>query len=429
MPSTIGLRHATTAASTSQAFVDEDGRLILPPDVASRLGFVPGTPIQFDEEGHGLRLRRAVTRVAKVYIEPTNCCNLNCRTCIRNVWDEPLGLMNEAIFNRLVNDLRALPPPLTVFFGGFGEPLSHPRILEMVRQVKVLGVTVELITNGTLLDQEMARGLIHAGLDRLWVSLDGATPDSYTDVRLGATLPDVIGNLTTFRDMRQPIRYPTPEIGIVFVAMQRNISDLPAVLAIAHDVGASRLMVSNVLPHTDEMRAETLYNRTLSNDEYYPQPGQPRLILPRIDSNVLGQLPFDVTIRNQWVIESAGSHAAAGNPGNRCPFIERGATAVGWDGSVSPCLPLLHSHAGYLNGLERDERRYLVGNLASDNLRGIWEAADYVSFRQRVQDFDFAPCTMCDGCPISVTNDKDCYGSDFPSCGGCLWAQGIVQCP
>ncbi len=427
MPSTIGLLHSNTTAAPSQALVDEDGRLILPPDGAARLGFVPGTPVQFEEDAQGVRLRRTVRRVAKVYIEPTNCCNLNCRTCIRNVWDEPLGLMDETIFNRLVNDLRALPPPLTVFFGGFGEPLSHPRILEMVQQVKALGVTVELITNGTLLDQDRARGLIHAGLDRLWVSLDGATPDSYTDVRLGAALPDVIGNLTAFRDMRQPIRYPTPEIGIVFVAMQRNIHDLPAVLAIAETVGAARLMVSNVLPHTDDMRAETLYNRSLSNDDYYPQPGQPRLILPRIDANVLEHLPFDMSTRDKWVIESAGHQA--GNPGNRCPFIERGATAVGWDGSVSPCLPLLHSHAGYLNGLERDERRYSVGSLASHSLSDIWEAAEYTGFRQRVQDFDFAPCTMCDGCPISGTNDQDCYGSNFPSCGGCLWAQGIVQCP
>jgi len=36
----------------------------------------------------------------------------------------------------------------------------------------------------------------------LWVSLDGATPDSYADVRLGAALPEVLANLKSFRNIR-----------------------------------------------------------------------------------------------------------------------------------------------------------------------------------------------------------------------------------
>ena len=68
----------------------------------------------------------------------------------------------------------------------------------MVAKVKALGATVELITNGTLLTQEMSGRLIEAGLDVLWVSLDGATPESYADVRLGAALPEVLANLGNF---------------------------------------------------------------------------------------------------------------------------------------------------------------------------------------------------------------------------------------
>ena len=102
-----------------------------------------------------------------------------------------------------MKDLRSFSPTPTVFFGGFGEPLSHPDIVDMVARVKALGAPVELITNGTLLTQEMSGRLIEAGLDVLWVSLDGATPESYADVRLGAALPEVLANLTNLR--RDPL--------------------------------------------------------------------------------------------------------------------------------------------------------------------------------------------------------------------------------
>ena len=87
--------------------------------------------------------------------------------------------------------------------------MAHPGIVDMVARVKALGATVELITNGTLLTQEMSRRLIEAGLDMLWVSLDGATPESYADVRLGAALPEVLANLANFRRTRWG-DYPPP---------------------------------------------------------------------------------------------------------------------------------------------------------------------------------------------------------------------------
>jgi hypothetical protein len=53
----------------------------------------------------------------------------------------------------------------------------------------------------------------------------------------------------------------------------------------------------------------------------------------------------------------------------------------------------------------------------------------YVAYRQRVQNFAFAPCTACGGCDLSEANLEDCLGNEFPVCGGCLWAQAVIQCP
>ena len=400
---------------------------MLPSEVASKLGLQPGRRVGIALEDGGLRLQPEPTRLARLYVEPTNQCNLACRTCIRNVWDEPAGMMNDATFERILDGLKGYLPPPTVFFGGFGEPLAHPDIAAMVARAKGLGCRVELITNATLLDEAMTRRLIAAGLDMLWVSLDGARPESYADVRLGATLPHVLANVTRFRDMRRPGHHPSPELGIAFVAMQRSIGDLPDLLRLASHLGASRFLVTNVLPYTAEMNGQLLYSRALNNITYLPSLWMPHLSLPKMDLDPITFEPLYQTLQQPWNVSFAGSNWGADN--DRCPFIGRGAAALGWDGSISPCLPLLHDHSSFLNQRPRRSRRYVPGNVNEHGLLDIWSEAGHVAFRERVRAFDFPPCSFCGGCVLSASNDTDCFGNSFPSCGGCLWAQGVIRCP
>jgi len=205
------------------AQVDREGRLVLPAEFSHRFGLVPGAAVRIDEETYGLHLHRPVTNLAKIYIEPTNLCNLNCRTCVRNAWEEPLGRMSQVVFSRIIEDTRICASPPIIFWGGLGEPLYHPQIIEMVDKAKQAGCRVELITNGTLLDARLSNDLVEAGLDLLWVSIDGANPDSYADVRLGAALPQIIRNIENFHTLRRTLDDQKPEIGIAFVTMKRNI--------------------------------------------------------------------------------------------------------------------------------------------------------------------------------------------------------------
>jgi MoaA/NifB/PqqE/SkfB family radical SAM enzyme len=416
----------------SQAYVDEAGRLVIPAEVMFEYGLKPGSQIRIEKKAGGLALRTPVTHLRKVYIEPTNRCNLECRTCIRNVWDEPLGQMNTTTFDRIVEGLRSFSPPPTIFFGGFGEPLAHPDIVEMVVKAKSLGSQVELITNGTMLTPEISRELIKADLDMLWVSIDGATPESYADVRLGAALPEVLSNLRGFSDACGrsyyyffPEPYTGPKIGIVFVAMKRNITDLPSVVRLGNRLGATHFIVTNILPYTADMCKETLYCRALSDLTYLPS--SYRMELPKMDIDRETTEPLFWTIRSGHTLTLAGANLAEAS--DRCPFIDKGATAVAWDGSLSPCLPLLHNHTSFMNDRERGSKRYVIGNLVERDLSDLWNDPEYVAFRERVQGFDFSPCLFCGGCELSEANEEDCFGNTFPTCGGCLWAQGVIQCP
>jgi MoaA/NifB/PqqE/SkfB family radical SAM enzyme len=416
----------------TKAYVNKDGYIVLPPYVAKQYGLMPGAEFDIREGAFDLSVRSPLSHLSTVYVEPTNYCNLECRTCMRNSWDEPLGRMDIQTFDRIIEGVRTTGA-VKIFFGGFGEPLAHPQIIDMVSKAHATGAKVELITNGTLLTQAMSTDLINAGLDMLWVSLDGAKPESYADVRLGAALPEIVENLKQFVNIRRPsphvLFFPDPiarpQIGIVFVAMKRNIGDLPAVIRMGMTLGATRFIVTNVLPYTPEMRNEILYYDAVGEPAFQPSPYITEI--PKFDISKITTKPFIEALYAGTGIKFAGGDLAEST--DRCPFMEKRALAVAWDGYVVPCLPLLHDHTSYLNGRERFSKRHAVGTLQERSLDDIWRDPTYMAFRKTVDEFDFSPCAYCGGCDLSLTTDEDCYGNTFPTCGGCLWAQGIIQCP
>jgi MoaA/NifB/PqqE/SkfB family radical SAM enzyme len=420
--------------SRFQAYIDHNGGLILPEKFRLHHGLKPGAAVCIEETTKGLRLQLPITHLKKVYVEPTNGCNLDCRTCMRKAWNEPVGRMSKDTYSRIIEGLKEYSPPPSIFFGGLGEPLSHPDIIAMVAQAKSLNSPVELITNGTLLTKTVSEQLMEAGLDRLWVSLDGTTPETYGDIRLGALFPEVLNNLKNFHDARAYRHLPSqfsdfhlkPELGIVFVAMKRNIHDLPSILSLATKLVSSSVLATNVLPYSEEMGKEILYSRSVNNVLY--QSSAFRLDLPKLDIDETTKKSLYLAMRAGHSLSIARGHLGEGN--DYCPFIENGATAISWEGNLSPCMALLHTHKSYFDGIERFSRRYSVGNVNEHSIQILWGNPEYLSFRERVQNFEFSPCTYCSGgCALFEENEKDCLGNSFPTCGGCLWAQGIVQCP
>ena len=82
--------------------VDAEGRLAGDAGDARRLGLAPGEELRV-ETGDALWVaRRPVSDLAKVYVEPTNRCNLTCRTCVRNAWDARSGFMPAAVFDAVL---------------------------------------------------------------------------------------------------------------------------------------------------------------------------------------------------------------------------------------------------------------------------------------------------------------------------------------
>lgn len=409
------------------AQVDAQGRLILPPELEPQFRLRPGARVRVDPEGNHLILHRSTMQLNRIYIEPTDMCNIKCLTCIRNSWDETLGRMSGATFARILEGIAELDAPPSIMLAGFGEPTFHADIVEMVRQLKALGCFVEITTNGTTLTEQRGHGLIDAGLDLLWVSIDGATPQSYADVRLGAELPRVLANLERFTTMRKGGHFPKPELGIAFVAMKRNIQELDRVIAIGKRLGATHFSVTNMIPYTPAMQADVLYERSFSDITYMSSDWLPKLNLPKMDVRGDARDGFIAALQSGCTVNFAGNRLSGAN--DTCTFIESGALAIGWDGSISPCPPLLHNQITYLKHRERRLHRHTFGNIDARSLKEVWNDDAYVAYRERVMGFAFAPCTFCGGCELLDSNETDCLGNPFPVCGGCLWAQGLIQCP
>ncbi len=405
----------------SHAYVDEEGKIVLPAETRARLGLFPGTEVRLVDTSNGVTLRRAPNQLAKVYIEPTSRCNLACPMCIRESWSEAQGNMSEVTFGRLLEGLTGLERKPVIVFGGFGEPLFHPRILQMLEQAKQVAERVEVITNGLLVTEQMARELLRLQLDVVWFSVD----------HLHAAAPGndgaLLANIDKLNSLRMAVHAVRPETGFVFVATRTNVDELPSLIRRAVTWGVSRYMVTNVLPYTAAMCEEMLYRRSLDQVGSRTSYWSPAVQLPRMDLDLGRSLPLLQALRIHNNVQLSGASLTPSQ--GQCPFIETGAVAVCWDGAVSPCLGLMHSHVSYLNDTPRSVSRYVIGNVNQAPLHEIWNDPNHLAFRRRVQEFDFSPCTQCGGCDMAEANQEDCYGNTFPTCGGCLWAWGVIQCP
>ena len=128
-----------------------------------------------------------------VSVEPANVCQLKCPAC-------PVGLRNNVI-TELRNKERLMPREVwlrvlseiretahTIQFYFQGEPLLHPDLPQMIREAHEADLYTIVSTNAQALTQERAEALVASGLNRIIISMDGLTEESYNAYRVGGSL-------------------------------------------------------------------------------------------------------------------------------------------------------------------------------------------------------------------------------------------------
>lgn len=382
----------------------------LPEDFLERRHLPKNLEYWLDERHGDVILHPRLPNVQKLYLEATTSCNLQCRTCMRNVWDDPQEQMSMETFGRVVESLAGLPDLKRIVITGFGEPLVHPNLMVMIETIRKHNLAVTIGTNGSLLTRRVSQELVKLGVDRVMVSVDGGRPETYAHVR-GAALSQVLENIRTLNGEKTRLGRLYPAVGIEFVVLRSNVNELGDISRLAAQLNVSRVLVSNVLAYTKEMLDEVIYG-------YEPiMPFKANGWALKADAWVLWatqEMP-----RMHWGAERV------------CRFIQNNAIVIGWDGKVSPCYALSHNYTYYtIDGVKKQVDRYVLGDVNSLPLCEIWMAEEYVRFRSQVRVFDFPSCPNCDlreTCDLRAIN-KGCWGWN-PSCADCLWAQDIIRCP
>lgn len=387
-----------------------EGQIKISRDFFLRRQLDPAGEYWLDERDGDFILHPIRPDARKLYIEVTTACNLTCQTCIRHSWSDPARFLSWETFERILESIPAFPKLERVVLTSFGEPLLHPRLIEMVERLKALNLMVTVGTNGLLFNSKIAADFVRLGVDQVIFSIDGIQPETYAGVR-GAQQSEVLANIERLNHTRRQTGAIKPAIGIEFVAIKSNAAELIGLPELASRLGVARTVVSNILPYTRDMNDEKLYS-------YEPIPPFKSMGYP---------VRSDAWIR--WgVTELPRMHWGAER---KCGFVNDYAIVVGADGAVSPCYALSHSYQYYaVDGVEKQVSQLTFGNVNQNSLAEIWMSEEYVHFRGEVRAFHFPSCPDCDlrdTCDLRANNDA-CWGYN-PSCADCLWAQGIVKCP
>ncbi len=148
-----------------------------------------------------------------VQIFPIYACNFRCDYChfstlpSDDVFVSDCKVMEMALYKKVIDDMRMFETPIkTLRFVGMGEPLMHPYISEMIDYACKADIAncVELLTNGSLLTNEISDKLLATGLDRMVISLQGIDSSAYMKIsHFDIDFEELVSNIRYFYDRKE----------------------------------------------------------------------------------------------------------------------------------------------------------------------------------------------------------------------------------
>lgn len=344
-----------------------------------------------------------------IQVEVTTHCESRCTYCphtvFKKIWTS--AHMSIFTFDRLIPSFKSAN---LVHLQGWGEPLLHPSLFEMIGRAKKAGARVGFTTNGMHLDCETIRRTISSGVDLVAISLAGTPPvnDSIRFGNKGHKILESIAALTYERQKSGPNR--SPAVHVAYTLTKSTADDLPTLLEMVADKSVDRIVVNTVDFNADPgLSDEVVLPRNLYEYEYW------RKKLDDIKASAERRgIAFTYYLKHPIRRRFCCTENA-----ERSLFV-----AV--DGSVSPCvftcLPVRNADKENSNESQAAERENIVvpseyrrivfGNINTTPLPTIWRTSAYRRFRHSFAKGALDP--PCDLCPkMFMTEDgkKDTHKS------------------
>jgi len=158
----------------------------------------------------------------RLWIETSSRCNLACRLCVNKDIDASLkGDMDFDLYKKIINDVWRYVFDVNLFHRG--EPLLNPRIIDMIKYANSKAIKTRIHTNGVLLNENLSREIIKAGLNLISFSFDGYSKDTYEKNRIGGTYEKTLDNIITFLKLKKELKSKTPFTIVQIMEFDENL--------------------------------------------------------------------------------------------------------------------------------------------------------------------------------------------------------------
>lgn len=173
--------------------------------------------------------------------EVTRTCNLSCIHCRAASIDKPYPneLTTEECF-RLLDDMTTFASPIIILTGG--EPLLRPDIFEIAAYGTEKGLRMVMATNGLLIDGETCQRMKEASIQRVSISLDGATAQSHDQFR------QVKGAFAGSLRGIDLLKKASIEFQINTTITRENLDELPDIQKLTVELGAAAHHIFLLVP-------------------------------------------------------------------------------------------------------------------------------------------------------------------------------------
>jgi radical SAM protein with 4Fe4S-binding SPASM domain len=272
-----------------------------------------------------------------ISIEPTTSCNLRCPECPSGLrsFTRPTGMLQEKVFETVLDQLAPSLMNLTFYFQG--EPYLNTKFLDMVQYASAKKVFTSTSTNAHYLNDEQAKRTVESGLDRLIISIDGVSQETYEQYRVGGQLSKVIEGTKNIIAWKRKLKSRTPHVVFQFLVVRANENDIPRLYQLSKEMGV------------DEVKLKTAQIYDYENGSPLI-PENPKYSRYQKAENGL------FTIKNPLL--------------NQC-WKMWSSCVITWDGKVVPCC------------FDKDAK-HVMGDVTQQPFQQIWRSEPYQNFRQSI---------------------------------------------
>ncbi len=275
----------------------------------------------------------------------TNKCNLDCEMCPRKLFDIPLINMDFETFKKIINKI---PKSVKhIILTGWGEPLIHPSIYDMINYCFSNGYTTSIFTNGLMLDKKKCNKILRTGLTTILFSVDSLENNEKNGHKNNVALE----NLKYLAKLKKK-NNSNLKIGITTTVHKTNMYEIPDIIKYAEKMNLSFVSLINLNTYSKKKLESTLKR---------PDFKEMMSFYKKIDN-------MDVEIRVDSIYSvNKGLKRLNCRFGKYCPnAFDKIYITV--DGKITPCseLPTLY-----------------YGNIFKEDLIDVWNGKELRIFRKK----------------------------------------------